>query len=228
MGIFPLILTTFIRIVPSKKILRNLQTKDYFVKWQKIEGFPFQVMEKKHHDFTFHFVLTFWHACTFNNIRFYDDHLFARFHHHTTHSSLSSSLSDISRVTDQQGKALIAWALGERGTWRAGPGGTLHSTGQLSSVRGKRMGRSLGDAIADGVCCVLLSSPDSTLGLVLVDGGGIIIRVVLFWSECSLCFHIYCNVTSRQRLYLELREEGWKLFCRCIWDQTGLKTHNKY
>lgn len=62
-----------------------------------------------------------------------------------------------------------------------GPGGrTLHSTGQLSSVRGKRMGRSLGDAIADGIVCVLLSSPNSTLGLVLVDGGGIIIRVVLF------------------------------------------------
>lgn len=61
-----------------------------------------------------------------------------------------------------------------------GPGGwTLHSTGQLSSVRGKRMGRSLGDAIADGIVCVLLSSPNSTLGLVLVDGGGIIIRVVL-------------------------------------------------
>jgi len=41
------------------------------------------------------------------------------------------------------------------------------------------MGRSLGDAIADGIVCVLLSSPNSTLGLVLVDGGGIIIRVVL-------------------------------------------------
>ena len=53
-----------------------------------------------------------------------------------------------------------------------GPGGTLHSTGQLSSVSGNRMGRSLGDAIADGIVCVLLSSPDSTLGLVLVDDGG--------------------------------------------------------
>ena len=28
-------------------------------------------MEKKHHGFTFHFVLTFWHACTFKNIRFF-------------------------------------------------------------------------------------------------------------------------------------------------------------
>merc|ERR1712110_990681 len=136
-------------------------------------------MEEKHHDFTFcfHFVLTFRHVCSFNNIRFYDDHLLARFHHHTTHSPLSSSLSDISRVTDQQGKALSAWRAGDM---MGGPGGALHSTGQLSSVSGNRMGRSLGDAIADGIVCVLLSSPDSTLGLVLVDGGGIIIRVVWF------------------------------------------------
>jgi len=56
------ILTTLYELSPAKKILRNLQTKDFFVKkWQKIEGFPFQVMKKKHHDFTFcfHFVLTF-------------------------------------------------------------------------------------------------------------------------------------------------------------------------
>lgn len=62
LGIFPRILTTLYELSPAKKILRNLQTKDFFVKkWQKIEGFPFQVMKKKHHDFTFCFHFLFWH-----------------------------------------------------------------------------------------------------------------------------------------------------------------------
>jgi len=61
-GIFPRILTTLYELSPAKKILRNLQTKDFFVKkWQKIEGFPFQVMKKKHHDFTFCLHFLFWH-----------------------------------------------------------------------------------------------------------------------------------------------------------------------
>lgn len=61
-----------------------------------------------------------------------------------------------------------------------GPGGdpSQHRTAQ------QRQGEEDGSepwrcTIADGIVCVLLSSPNSTLGLVLVDGGGIIIRVVL-------------------------------------------------
>ena len=62
-----------------------------------------------------------------------------------------------------------------------GPRRTLHSTGQLSSVSGgAETGRS--QEIADDIGCVLLNSPHSTLGLVLVDGGGIYTRgLILIW-----------------------------------------------
>lgn len=187
-------------------------------------------MEKKHHGFTFHFVLTFWHACTFKNIRFFMTTTSSLVFTTTPHTPHYHHRCRISRVwRTSKGRLWSLERLASRGyDGRArGVDPSQHRTAQ------QRQGEENGSepwrcAIADGIVCVLLSSPNSTLGLVLVDGGGIIIRVVLLWSECSLCFHIYCNVTSRQRLYLELREEGWKLFCRCIWDQTGLKTHNKY
>ena len=107
-----------------------------------------------------------------------------------------------------------------------GPRRTLHSTEQLSSVSGRR--EWVGARRLQMTLLVFSSELLTPLLAWYWWMAVAFIRVVWFWSECSLCFHIYCNVTSRQRLYLKLREEGWKLFCRCIWDQTGLKTHNKY
>jgi len=143
-----------------------------------------------------------------------------------THSSLSSSSSLSDSACDRPARegfdCLSAW---RAGNIMVGPGaGTLHSTGQLISVSG-HMGAWRLQMTLFVFSSVLLTPLLAWYWWMMAVA---FIRVVWFWSECSLCFHIYCNVTSRQRLYLKLREEGWKLFCRCIWDQTGLKTHNKY
>ena len=77
-----------------------------------------------------------------STIRFYDDHLLARFHHHTTLLIIIIVVGYLAcdRPAREGFDRLSAW---RAGGMTGGPGGTLHSTGQLSSVSGKRMGRSL-------------------------------------------------------------------------------------
>jgi len=56
-----------------------------------------------------------------------------------------------------------------------GPGGPFTAqNSSAASVGAQRMGRS--QETADDIVCVLLRAPHSTLGLVLVDGGGIYTR----------------------------------------------------
>ena len=136
-------------------------------------------MEKKHHGFTFHFVLTFWHACTFKNVRFFMTTTSSLVFTTTPHTPHYHHRCRISRVW-QTSKGRL-WSLerlasrGYDGRAREGP-----FTAQDSSAA------SVGTwslEIADDIVCVLLSSPHSTLGLVLVDdGGGIYTRgLVLIW-----------------------------------------------
>jgi len=56
----------------------------------------------------------------------------------------------------------------------AGPGGPFTAQDSSAASGGAETGRS--QEIADDIVCVLLCSPHSTLGLVLVDGGGIYTR----------------------------------------------------
>lgn len=146
--------------------------------------------------FHFHFVLTFWHACAFNNIRY--DHIFARFHHHTTQSPHHHDHHQISRVTDQQGKALIA-RLVSRGHVGVGPGRPF--TAQDSSAASGRMGQSLEMVLM--VLVLMFSWLHSWLGT-----GGWWWHGVVSLDRSARFFHIYCNVTSRQRLYLGTSRVG--------------------
>jgi len=115
-----------------------------------------------------------------STIRFYDDHLFARFHHHTTLLIIIIVVGYLAcdRPAREGFDRLSAWrAGGHDGRARGDP--SQHRTAQQRQWEENGSEPSW-RCDCKWHFCVLLSSPDSTLGLVLVDGGGIIIRVVLF------------------------------------------------
>jgi len=175
----------FIRIVPSKKNLKKSPDERLF-RQEVAEDWRVSFSSDEEEASWFHFlfsffVLTFWlHVCAFNNIRFYDDHLFARFHHHTTHSSLSSSsVSDSAcdRPAREGFDRLSAWRAGT--SWRAPGDPSQHRTAQQRQWA-QRPGEP-GDCRWHCLCSPLFSSLHSW-GLVLVDGGGIYTRgLILIW-----------------------------------------------